>query len=266
MERKQKYVPGRKYAGKDVHPIERFGNRKPRRNAHRRLFILFTTILALVTGGFNVLPDNPVTQMFREEIAQAVPAPYLDGFNSLLISLSEPPIKSSVEMAAVVSASPIPEATESPTSPKGASPAKPRMTQTQIPTSIPLPPSPTVPPPSVTPSPEIPTIILLSPNDTTMLPSDGKITFSWTPVKGAVNYKLKIILPYNQTAVFETTETSRVQYIEAIAMEGQFQWSVTAFDVNGEIICSSEPFKFEKPRYFPPGQDPNRRTPEPIAT
>jgi hypothetical protein len=93
-------------------------------------------------------------------------------------------------------------------------------------------------------------------------------------VQGATSYRLEIVLPFNQTIVFDTTETSRVQYIEVLAMGGKFQWRVTAFDANGEIICSSDPFKFEKPKYIPPGQIPNRRggeegpasVPDPVPT
>jgi hypothetical protein len=261
MERNRMRAPGQKLNGtKAVQRRGRLDGRKRRRNS-RPLFILFTTTLTLITGGFGALPDNPVTGLFRQEIAEVVPASYLEGFNSLLVSISEPPIEqipSPLTDVAVAPSSANEEAVVPPTEVEVATePPSP----VQVPSVIPSPPNNTlVPPTAATPNPPTasPTIALLSPKNDTMLPPDGMITFSWSPVRGATNYRLEIILPFNQTVVFDTTETSRVQYIEVLAMGGQFQWRVTAFDGNGEIICSSDPFKFEKPKYIPPGQISNR--------
>ncbi len=273
MERNRRHMPGRKHGRQDIRAVGRLDNRKRRRNARRLLFILFMTALALVTGGFGALPDNPVTGLFRKEIADIVPAPYLEGFNSLLVSLSESPIEPVREMAKKdVVASPAPASKEViPPPTEIAAAPEPPSTTLQIPTLVPTPPTdPTESPVNTTPNPSAAcsTIDLTSPKDDILLPPDGRIVFSWSPAQDAVSYKLEITLPSNDIVVFDTTETSRVQYIEALAMGGRFQWKVTAFDANGEIICSSNPFRFEKPQYIPPGQIPNRggKDPKPVPS
>jgi hypothetical protein len=250
-----------KSAGKIVYPHKRLKNRRQRRrNAHRSLFILFLTMLVLVTGGFGASPDNPVTGLFRKEIAEVVPASYLEGFNSLLVSLSEPPIEPNREIMTDVVASPLPASKEVVVPPTEVEVATEPPSPVQVPSVIPSPPDDIAEPTAVTPVPPTasPTIVLLSPRNDTMLPSDGRILFSWSPVQGAASYRLEITLPFNQTVFFDTTETGRVQYIEVLAMGGQFQWRVTAYDANGVSIGSSDPFKFEKPKYIPPGQIPNK--------
>lgn len=71
---------------------------------------------------------------------------------------------------------------------------------------------------------------------------------------GAVNYKLEISLPSGQKAMFETSETSRELYMEALQMGGIFQWQVSAYDNNTSVLCTSQPFAFEKPENSKPTQ------------
>ncbi len=144
----------------------------------------------------------------------------------------------------------------------------PRVTQTIAPTLTPTStntdtpePPPTNTPTSIpteTPTPtEVPCFRLLSPENGAKLLNVGKTTFSWEAMQGAITYKLEIILPSSQSVFFETNNTSRDQYIEAFSMGGAYQWKVTAFNANGKIICSTEPFTFEKPEYNPPSQNHN---------
>lgn len=99
---------------------------------------------------------------------------------------------------------------------------------------------------------EIPCFHLLSPENKAKLPTIGKVTFSWEAMQGATIYKLEIILPSNQSVIFETDKTSRDQYLEAFSMGGKYQWKVSAFDINSTVICIAEPFVFEKNAYTPP--------------
>ncbi len=133
----------------------------------------------------------------------------------------------------------------------------PTLTATPSKTNTPLPtetntPSPT-PTASQTPTAtEIPCFQLLTPENGTKLEPIGRIIFSWEPMAGAVTYELEIILPSKQSVIFKTSETSRAQYIEAISMGGEFYWQVSAFDMDGAILCTTEAFTFEKPEYIIP--------------
>ena len=59
-------------------------HRLRRKRILRRLLVLLLLLLMFITGGFGALPDNPITTMFRDEIAEILPAPYLEHFNSFL--------------------------------------------------------------------------------------------------------------------------------------------------------------------------------------
>jgi hypothetical protein len=129
-------------------------------------------------------------------------------------------------------------------------------------TGTPPPTSTETPTPTETATPtEIPCFHLLTPENGATLKPLGRITFSWEAMPGAVNYKLKIILPTNQPVIFDTPKTSRDQYIEAMTMGGLFHWQATALDANSSIICTTEPFTFTKPEYVPPEPTPTS-TPE----
>ncbi len=132
--------------------------------------------------------------------------------------------------------------------------ATPSKTNTPLPSETKTPTS----TPTQTPTPtEIPCFRLLSPENGAKLNPIGKVTFSWETMQGAITYKIEITLPSSQSVFFETNDTSRDQYIEAFSMGGIYQWKVTAFNANGEVICSTEPFTFEKPEYNPPPQNQN---------
>jgi hypothetical protein len=95
-------------------------------------------------------------------------------------------------------------------------------------------------------------VTLLTPVNGAEIPPVGKVTFSWTPVNGAGNYVLKIILPSGNVVPFETTQIFRDRYMEAFTAGGEYQWQVVAQDENGNEMCVSEVVKFEKSVYQPP--------------
>jgi hypothetical protein len=93
---------------------------------------------------------------------------------------------------------------------------------------------------------------LLTPEENADLNAEGKVTFSWEPFTGASLYRLQITLPTNQVVIFDSEQTSRDLYLEALWLGGRYQWSVTAYDARGEVICSADPFSFEKPELIMP--------------
>lgn len=97
-------------------------------------------------------------------------------------------------------------------------------------------------------------IELLTPEDKTELPAEGKVTFSWTALDEAALYSLNFIFPDGLTLEFETNETTKNRYMEAFSMhpaytqDGKHQWNVTALNAAGEEICISDIFVFTKPQ------------------
>ena len=98
----------------------------------------------------------------------------------------------------------------------------------------------------------IPCLKLLTPENETLLPEIGKVTFSWEAMPGADKYLLELTLPNGTIVPFKTQLTYRDQYIEAITLGGNFTWQVTAYDASGVVICTSDKLGFEKPEYIPP--------------
>lgn len=75
----------------------------------------------------------------------------------------------------------------------------------------------------------------------------GEKTFSWSaPQGGAAYYEVNFKFPNGYVLPIETTETSMKRFIESMPDPGDYEWSVSAFDEDGNLICSSETFIFEK--------------------
>jgi hypothetical protein len=120
----------------------------------------------------------------------------------------------------------------------------PTFTPTQTDTPAPLPtltPRPTQPP-TATP---LTCVHLLTPENGVTLPAAGRLTFSWEPMPEAAAYWLEIRLPNGQTATFDSTG-SRDLYLEAFRMRGVYYWQVSALGHGGGLLCTSDPFVFEK--------------------
>jgi hypothetical protein len=139
----------------------------------------------------------------------------------------------------------------------------PRITQTPTPTftpsstntSTPEPTSTNTPPstPTETPTPtEIPCFHLLTPENGAKLPAIGTVTFSWEIMQGATRYQIQFTLPSGQVISFDTENTNTTRYIESFIADGIYLWQVIALNNNGAVICTAEPFTFEKPVYVPP--------------
>ncbi len=98
------------------------------------------------------------------------------------------------------------------------------------------------PPPSAT---ALTCVRLLTPANGAKLPGAGRVTFSWEPMPDAAAYWLEITLPSGQTALFDSTG-SRDLYLESFRSAGVYYWHVAALDRGGGLLCTSEPFVFEK--------------------
>ena len=114
-----------------------------------------------------------------------------------------------------------------------------------LPALTPLPtltPAPTLPPPTPTPflCPR-----LLTPENGARLPAMGRVTFTWQPVPDAAVYWLEITLPSGQTVTFDRGD-HRDLYMEAFKMSGVYYWRVSAMGHGGGLLCTSDPFTFEK--------------------
>jgi uncharacterized membrane protein YgcG len=129
--------------------------------------------------------------------------------------------------------------------------ATPSKTNTPTPTKINTPTATSTKTQTPTPT-KIPCFTLLSPENGAKLPAVGKITFSWEVMQGAVLYQIQFTFPSEQVITFETETTNSTRYIESFLAGGTYNWKVTAFDSNDLVICTTEPFTFEKPAYVPP--------------
>jgi len=72
------------------------------------------------------------------------------------------------------------------------------------------------------------------------------MTFSWEAMPGATRYQLQITLPSGQVVPFDVEGTNSTRYLESFLLAGKYQWTVIAFNSSNAVICSAEPFTFEK--------------------
>ena len=102
--------------------------------------------------------------------------------------------------------------------------------------------------PTFTPTPE-PLICVqpLTPEDGAELPNIGKVIFSWTEMDDATEYILEITMPSGNIVSFESDKAEIARYMEAFEQGGEYQWSITSMNTDGEEICESVVLAFTKP-------------------
>ncbi len=71
------------------------------------------------------------------------------------------------------------------------------------------------------------------------------MTFAWEEMPDAAVYWLEITLPSGQTVSFDGG-SSRDLYMEAFKMGGVYYWRVSALGHGGGLLCTTDPFVFEK--------------------
>lgn len=99
---------------------------------------------------------------------------------------------------------------------------------------------------------------LLEPPGDSALPNLGAVNFEWEAQQGADKYVLTFTYPNGTTYSFETTNTSMERYIESLPDAGSYQWEVTAYGADGQVICQAQAFTFSKP-----GSQPQDIKPKP---
>lgn len=91
--------------------------------------------------------------------------------------------------------------------------------------------------------------VLLTPEDKTNVPVVGTITFGWEAMPSAVLYHLQITMPNGGKMDFKSANTKIIRYAESTPLGGEYQWQITAYNANGESICTSDTFRYSKPEY-----------------
>jgi hypothetical protein len=127
-------------------------------------------------------------------------------------------------------------------------------------------------PPTATPVPQSNVIVpentcfnLLAPPDGAALTS-GLVTFSWEPQVEAVEYRLVFTSPGGVQNSLKSSANSLTNYIDILPTGGTYSWDVTAYNANGELICTASAFSFTKPvspTLVP--IKPTREKPEPLV-
>lgn len=129
--------------------------------------------------------------------------------------------------------------------------------------------APTVTPTSIftsTPTP-IPCSPLITPeNNSKVYDYINYLEFSWQAMPGAQSYLLKIVQPSDLPIVFITPFLQKKLSLSAIRLGGEYIWSVTPLDGNGDPICTSDPFTFWKAAYGRPTKPPRDEAPTPTPT
>ena len=74
----------------------------------------------------------------------------------------------------------------------------------------------------------------------------GPVDFQWEAQSGAASYVLSFTYPTGQVIQFSTTDTNMTRYIESMPPGGDYTWDVTAYDGNGNAICTAESLEFSK--------------------
>ena len=107
---------------------------------------------------------------------------------------------------------------------------------------------------------------IIQPQSGATLPKQGQVLFEWSEQVGAQYYILTFVNENGSKAVIVTLGTSLNQYIEVFPNGGQYDWFVTAYDVNAEEICSTSSASFSKPIGDPTPKPTLEPEPEPTST
>jgi hypothetical protein len=98
------------------------------------------------------------------------------------------------------------------------------------------------------------------------LPPQGRVKFEWEVQPGAQAYVITFTGSNGKTVEFKTTETNIEKYIEGfVPKPGEYSWKITAYDADGNAICSTEESTFSKPDSIPvkPTKEPEKAKPTP---
>ena len=94
------------------------------------------------------------------------------------------------------------------------------------------------------------------------LPFQGKVNFEWESQSGAQTYVITFTSSNGHIVEFETTGTNIEKYVEGfVPKPGEYSWKITAYGVDGNVICSTEESTFSKPDSIPvkPTKEPEAK-------
>jgi hypothetical protein len=115
-------------------------------------------------------------------------------------------------------------------------------------------PAPTETPTSTVTPTDVPAYNLLTPESGAVFPKTGRVTFSWDAFPDADHYLLLITTPTGINVNFKTGSTKHERYMESLPWGGDYSWTVSAMDKDGNELFSFSPFTFTKPQGSPAEQ------------
>ena len=87
---------------------------------------------------------------------------------------------------------------------------------------------------------------LIRPANGANLSTTENVEFAWEPLNGAQTYVFSLNPPGGLREESRTTTTKLTRSIKETSKSGFYQWSVSAYDAKGRLICSSSSIRFSR--------------------
>jgi len=87
---------------------------------------------------------------------------------------------------------------------------------------------------------------LIRPANGANLSNTENVEFAWEPLNGAQTYVFSLNPPGGLREEARTTTTKLTRSIKETSKSGFYQWSVSAYDAKGHLICSSSSIRFSR--------------------
>ncbi len=123
--------------------------------------------------------------------------------------------------------------------------------QAMMATATALPPLPTL----LSPMPQESCFELGLPQNGAEIAADGMIQFDWNDQPGAYKYTLTVVKPNGAERSWHTWRSSLQVDAFELPLEGNYLWTVTAYDFYMRPICTSDSWTFTKPAHELPAKD-----------
>jgi hypothetical protein len=136
---------------------------------------------------------------------------------------------------------PKPTETLTPTEPLPTNTPSPSLTATT--TKTPPPTATSMPTPTDTPTATPACFRLLAPTDGTEESANGRVTFTWEALPGAVKYILEITGPSGVKLSYPTLNTQYSLYASTLPGTGRFIWQVAGLDAGGKVCAPLSRFR-----------------------
>jgi hypothetical protein len=87
---------------------------------------------------------------------------------------------------------------------------------------------------------------LLSPADGEWVRAYGLLSYEWEPWPEAASYRIAITVPNGWVMELDQEGCGQKRQMESLPEEGEYTWQVSALGADGEVMCTSQPFTFNK--------------------